>query len=154
MCKPFFYLHFYLYTMYKSSIWWILYSDIVYEYKIQRILYLYTMSKSYFYQKEKQYTSRCSLMWHDEDSAYVDGRPCDFGRLRRPPMAPQAKRRDINTRRWALRKRFGGSTGVRGRKWRVCAFGFKIYICRRFDRGMTPRQRNGPIAQLVRAPDS
>ena len=114
----------------------------------------YSMYKRVCVENGKLYGDECHFGWHEGASASVDGRPCDFGRLRQPPMAPQAKRRDINARRWAVRKRFGGSTGVRGRKWRICAFGFKIYICRRFDRGMTPRQRNGPIAQLVRAPDS
>ena len=51
MYKSYIQLHFYPYTMSKPSIRWILYSHIVYEYKIRRILYRYTMPKPYFCKK-------------------------------------------------------------------------------------------------------
>ena len=58
-------------------------------------------------------------------SVPVDGRPCDFGRLRRSPMVPRAKRRSVDGRRcaaeglWGAAEAEGGGAAKLSANWKA-----------------------------------
>ena len=73
----------------------------------------------------KLYGDECHFGWHEGASARVDGRPCDFGRLRRSPMVPRAKRRGVDGRRCAAEGLFraagaeGGGAAKLSANWKA-----------------------------------